>query len=40
MTFTGGTTITTVTTSAADPIDVDIFINSAGFSNITASVDI
>jgi len=40
MTFTGGTTITTITTSAADPIDVDIFINSAGFSNITASVDI
>jgi len=40
MTFTGGTTITTVTTSASDPIDVDIFINSAGFSNITASVDI
>jgi len=40
MTFTGGVTVLTVTTSAVAELAVDIFINSAGFSNITASVDV
>ena len=40
MTFTGGVTVVTVTTSAIAELPVDIFINSAGFSNITASVDV